>query len=286
MNLSRKIALTGVAGGVLLAWLAASRFGFLGSGAAPGKPSAWRQGAPTNTVTDSEEIFKRAFWRRPGKDDEILHAERHEWRDGDGLQRWQWFLVVKASPQLIKDLRDDNAFGLVPGAAGSLNPEAPSWFVFKPDEFSIFQSPHAGMRLMFSSRAIWLSLRRSPGLYLPARMSADSMRTTWARKVGGALGRVAGEAVPGSIFSTPGPLLAARRRIALPLSNAEFSFRATWREETYAWGLNHRPRVERAVFRLSGFLPYPVCLPRDSLRSLFPNCILYSEILAAGRGGV
>ena len=150
MNLSRKIALSGVAGGVLLAWLAASRFGFLGSGAAPGKPSAWRQGAPTNTVTDSEEIFKRAFWRRPGKDDEILHAERHEWRDGDGLQRWQWFLVVKASPQLIKDLRDDNAFGLVPGAAGSLNPEAPSWFVFKPDEFSIFQSPHAGMRLMFS----------------------------------------------------------------------------------------------------------------------------------------
>lgn len=152
MNLSRKIALTGVAACLLLAWLAASRFGFLGSGAAPGKPSAiaWRQGAPTKTVTDSEEIFKRAFWRRPGTDDEILHAERHEWSDEGGLQRWQWFLVVKASPQLIKELRDDNAFGLVPGSAGSLDSEAPSWFVFKPDDFSIFRSPHAGMRLMFS----------------------------------------------------------------------------------------------------------------------------------------
>jgi hypothetical protein len=148
MNPSRKIVLAGGAAVLLLTWLAVARFGPWA--AAKPRGIAWRQGAPTNTVTDSEEIFKRAFWRRPGKDDEILHAERHEWRDGDGLQRWQWFLVVKASPQLIKDLRDDNAFGLVPGAAGTLNPEAPSWFVFKPDEFSIFQSPHAGMRLIFS----------------------------------------------------------------------------------------------------------------------------------------
>jgi hypothetical protein len=101
-------------------------------------------------VKDAEEIFKRAFWRRPAKDDEILHAERHEWRDADGLQRWQWFLVVQASPELIKVLKDDNAFGLVPGSTISLNPEAPDWFVFKPDDFATFQSPHSGMRLMFS----------------------------------------------------------------------------------------------------------------------------------------
>jgi hypothetical protein len=153
MILSRKIALISVAGVLLLAGLAASRFGSLGSGAAPAKRSkiAWRQQAPTNTLTDSEEIFKRAFWRLPGSEDEILHAERHEWRDGDGLQRWQWFLVVKASTQLIKNLRDDNAFGLVPGSAGSLNPEAPEWFVFKPDDFSVLRSPHSGMRLMFSN---------------------------------------------------------------------------------------------------------------------------------------
>jgi len=152
MILSRKMALAGVAAVLTVTCCAVSWWNPWGSAAAPVKSSAiaWRQKAPTTTVTDSEEIFKRAFWRLPGSEDEILHAERHEWRDGDGLQRWQWFLVVKASPQLIKDLRDDNAFGLVPGSVGSLNPEAPDWFVFKPDDFSVLQSPHSGMRLMFS----------------------------------------------------------------------------------------------------------------------------------------
>ena len=152
MTLSRNILLTVIAAVLLLGWFAVSRFSQVGSAAAPMTPSTivWRQAAPTTTVTDAQEIFKRAFWRPPGKHDEILHAERHEWRDADGLQRWQWFLAVQASPELIKNLRDDNAFGLVPGSAISLNPEAPDWFVFKPDDFSIFQSPHSGMRLMFS----------------------------------------------------------------------------------------------------------------------------------------
>lgn len=148
MNLFLKISVGGIAVVLTLGWLAVSRL----SPRAPVKPRgvAWRQGAPTKMVTDSAEIFKRAFWRRPGDDDQILHAERHEWSDADGLRRWQWFLVVKASPQLIKDLRDDNAFGLVSGSAGSANPEAPDWFVFKPDNFLVLQSPHSGMRLMFS----------------------------------------------------------------------------------------------------------------------------------------
>ena len=111
---------------------------------------SWMGDPPTKVENEPVKIFQRAFWASPTEDDRILHAERREWRDGDGLQRWQWFLVVKASTQLIKNLRDDNAFGLVPGSAISLNPEAPNWFVFKPAEFSIFQSPHSGMRLMFS----------------------------------------------------------------------------------------------------------------------------------------
>jgi hypothetical protein len=75
------------------------RFGPLGSDIAPAKQSliAWRQGAPTKTMTDAEEIFKRAFWRRPENDDKLLHALRHEWSDADGLQRWQWFLVVNTT---------------------------------------------------------------------------------------------------------------------------------------------------------------------------------------------
>ena len=158
MTLSRKIALggLGVAAVLVLGWLTVSRLSPRAPAAAPAaapvKPSAiaWRQEAPSTTVTDAEEIFKRAFWRRPSEEDQILHAERHEWSDEEGLQRWQWFLVVKASPKLIKDLRDDNAFGLTPGSSGPLSPEAPVWFVFKPDDFSTFQSSQTGLRLMFS----------------------------------------------------------------------------------------------------------------------------------------
>lgn len=152
MTRSRKFILAAVVASSAFGWAELRRLRSMESTPAPAKRShiAWRQGAPTKTVTDSAEIFKRAFWRRPGNEDQILHAERHEWSDAEGLLRWQWFLVVKASPELIKDLRDDNAFGLVSASSVSSNPEAPDWFVFKPDEFSIFQSPQSGMKLMFS----------------------------------------------------------------------------------------------------------------------------------------
>ena len=152
MTLSRKVALGGVAAVLILGWLTVSRLSPPAPAAAPVKPSdiSWRQEEPSTTVTDAEEIFKRAFWRRPGKEDQILHAERHEWSDENGLQRWQWFLVVQASPDLIKNLRDDNAFGLMPGSFSPISTEAPVWFVFKPEDFTVLQATHAGMRLMFS----------------------------------------------------------------------------------------------------------------------------------------
>jgi hypothetical protein len=113
-------------------------------------PISWKGAPPTLTLTDGEEIFKKAFWRRPSPADQIQQAERHEWRDADGLERWQWFLVVSASPELIKYLRDDNAFGLVPASAAPVVSEAPAWFRFKPEDVAVLQASHAGMRLMFS----------------------------------------------------------------------------------------------------------------------------------------
>ena len=80
-------------------------------------PVTWQGQPPTLTVTDAGKIFERAFWRHPMPDDQILNAERREWSDEDGLQRWQWFLVVRASADLMKYLRDENAFGLVPSSA-------------------------------------------------------------------------------------------------------------------------------------------------------------------------
>lgn len=110
----------------------------------------WRDGPPDLLGRDPEEIFKKAFWRRPSSLDKIQQAERHEWRDADGLKRWQWFLVVKASPDLIKYLRDDNAFGLVAASEAPEVTEAPGWFQFKRKEVTVLQSRHTGMRLMFS----------------------------------------------------------------------------------------------------------------------------------------
>lgn len=152
MKPSRKMALAGVAAISAVTWLALSRWIPPGDNVAPEKPGpiAWRQGAPTDTVTDSERIFERAFWRRPGNDDHIQHAERHEWRDADGLERWQWFLVVSASTELIQYLRDDNAFGLVPASSAPVVSEAPGWFRFKPEDFTVLRASHGGMCLMFS----------------------------------------------------------------------------------------------------------------------------------------
>jgi hypothetical protein len=129
-----------------LAWRAVDT----GRSAADSVPISWKGAPPTLTLTDAEEIFKKAFWRRPSPADQIQLAERHEWRDADGLERWQWFLVVSASPELIKYLRDDNAFGLVPASAAPVVSEAPAWFRFKPEDVTVLQASHAGMRLMFS----------------------------------------------------------------------------------------------------------------------------------------
>ena len=111
----------------------------------------WQGEPPTLTKTDSEEIFKKAFWQRPAADDEILHAVRHEWNDEGGLLRWQWFLVVKASPGLITYLREDNAFGLVPASSAPPGSEVPAWFRYDPGEVELLQSPQSSMQLIFSN---------------------------------------------------------------------------------------------------------------------------------------
>lgn len=134
----------------VIGWLAWRAVDAVRPAAVDSAPIVWKGAPPTLTLNDAEEIFKKAFWRRPSPADQIQHAERHEWRDADGLERWQWFLVVSASPELIKYLRDDNAFGLVPASAVPVISEAPAWFRFNPEDFTVLQASHAGMRLMFS----------------------------------------------------------------------------------------------------------------------------------------
>jgi len=135
---------------VVIGWLAWRAVDAGRTAAVDSAPIVWKGAPPTLTLNDAEEIFKKAFWRRPSPADQIQHAERHEWRDADGLVRWQWFLVVSASPELIKYLRDDNAFGLVPASKVPVISEAPAWFRFKPEDLTVLQASNAGIRLMFS----------------------------------------------------------------------------------------------------------------------------------------
>jgi len=146
------ILLSLVAGALIAAWLGWQ----MSAGRSPGVASeagtsvAEDSEPPTKTVTDTVEIFKRAFWRRPVPEDEILHAERQEWSDAEGLQRWRWFLVVKASPALVKNLREENAFGLLPSESVLPPGDAPGWFAFQTENFELLQSPDRSMHLFFS----------------------------------------------------------------------------------------------------------------------------------------
>lgn len=99
---------------------------------------------------DPVKIFQRAFWASPTSEDTILHAERREWSDADGVLKWEWFLVVEPSPALLRRLRDDNAFGLVPATSAAAIGNAPGWFRFDAGAVSVLKSPHGRLQLIFS----------------------------------------------------------------------------------------------------------------------------------------
>lgn len=105
---------------------------------------------PTTTLSDPSEVFQKAFWKRPTANDKILHSERRQWADATGVKRWQWFIEVEPSPGLVKYLREDNAFSLVPATTVPPISDAPGWFKFQPAEFDVLQASQGKMRLFFS----------------------------------------------------------------------------------------------------------------------------------------
>lgn len=84
------------------------------------------------TNRDEQEVFQRAFWREPGPEDRILHAERREWvSEKDGVRRWQWFIAVQPGAEFSTWLREQNPFSLQPVTADRVRrAEAPNpeWF--------------------------------------------------------------------------------------------------------------------------------------------------------------
>lgn len=118
-------------------------------------------GETVAVTTEPAEIFRRAFWRQPAPADQILRAERREWVDAasaPAVARWQWFIALHPSPELLRDLRNPETFGLAPIAANtparawanSTSAPLPAWFPAGPDDsFEILQSPSAGLSLLY-----------------------------------------------------------------------------------------------------------------------------------------
>jgi len=136
----------------LLSWLGWRQLG-------PGKSQppkqvpaiSWVGAPPDRVVMDPRLVFQRAFWRSPAAGDEIVHAERYEWHDADGVTKWHWFMEIKPSPELIKYLRDDNAFGLTRTSSVTWSDERPAWFNFDSSQAVVMNSTQAKLQLIFKA---------------------------------------------------------------------------------------------------------------------------------------
>ena len=117
-------------------------------------PPAQTDHSPKPALTqDPSSVFQKAFWKRPTEADRILHAERREWTEAGDIRKWEWFLVVKPSPPLIKHLIGDNAFNL-PACPTPPPPDgAPPWFTYDPTGLKTIGTPRAGMRLSYDEAA-------------------------------------------------------------------------------------------------------------------------------------
>jgi len=106
---------------------------------------------PTSTLTDPALVFQKAFWKRPTPEDQILHAERREWQDKDGLSKWQWFIAVKPSTVLVEHLITNNAFMLSasPRSGGREHAETPEWFPQRVSEDTqVLANPSGTFRIL------------------------------------------------------------------------------------------------------------------------------------------
>ena len=123
--------------------------------------------APSDTTTDPATVFQKALWKRPNTSDRILHAERREWKDADAVSRWQWFLEVEPSPEIIRYLRDENAFRLKSANTAALLPDAPPWFIKDTKDARILSAPGGEMQLIFTTGDAKLYAMGSGGGFHP-----------------------------------------------------------------------------------------------------------------------
>lgn len=112
--------------------------------------TARADGMQLTTATDPELVFRKAFWRHPTSDDNILHAERREWSTDDGVSKWQWFIAVEPGPKLLDWLKT-NPFSLAPTKSAGGFEREPDWFPKSSAEFHIQRNAAGNLILMLSA---------------------------------------------------------------------------------------------------------------------------------------
>jgi hypothetical protein len=95
-------------------------------------------------------VFQRLFWRRPSPGDRILQAATRTLSGAPAQASVRWYLLVEPSPELVRYLREENAFGLSAGRAGPVLEQAPEWFAFDASEVDVLRGVPGGMVLAFN----------------------------------------------------------------------------------------------------------------------------------------
>ena len=128
----------------------------------PPTPSvAWvdTEDAQLKLQLNQNEVFQRAFWRRPGEQDQIVHAERRHWLDeaSGGVEKWQWFIEVKPSADFAAWLFNENPFELVTVPAGTPGSEIaarPDWMPSAAalTDYVEYRKPGAEFRVFYNRK--------------------------------------------------------------------------------------------------------------------------------------
>jgi len=106
--------------------------------------------------------------------DLILHADRHEWSEPEGLTRWRFFLAVHPGPELRQWLAT-NPFSLATAANLSRDiPDRPDWFPSTAAGHTLQQSITGNLIILTSTfdGAVYLA-DHGKGFNRPARISSN-----------------------------------------------------------------------------------------------------------------
>lgn len=108
------------------------------------------------------------------RDDRILHAVRYEWDGVEGVDRWEWYIVARASDDLLMYLWTENAFGLADAELPVGEQGYPKWFRVQSLEAKARSAKGGGMLLILDEdQKIIYATGKGNGFASPSRLFKD-----------------------------------------------------------------------------------------------------------------